>query len=328
MHFKNPQFLLLAIPLLAAIFWTGANREKRLFNLKFPFTFVPSQNSLRTRLFEILPFYLRIILAVLIIIALARPQKILRETLPPAEGIDIMLLMDTSTSMMALDFEPKNRLDAAKEAAAEFVSKRPYDRIGITIFGGNAVISCPLTLDRETTLEYLSYIYPGMTMSDGTAIGDAIATAVNHLKDGKAKSKIIILLTDGRSNTGVIQDTASAAKIAAQFGIKIYTIGEAKKGQAKVPTGDPFNPYVYIEDDLNEPALMEIAKITGGKYYRATNMMELQQIYEDIDSLEKTKFDQLKKTEYADLYPRFLLPAFFLLALILILEKTLFLTVP
>ncbi len=328
MRFSNPEFLLLFIPFIAALFFIGLNREKRLYNLNFPFTFKYDFKTLKTALYEVLPFYARAAAIALIILALARPQKILRETLPPAEGVDIMLLMDTSTSMLALDFEPKNRLDAAKETAAEFVMKREYDRIGITVFGGNAVVSCPLTLDKETVLEYLSYLYPGMTMSDGTAIGDGIATALNHIKDGKAKSKIIILLTDGRSNAGVIQDTAAAAKLAAQFSVKIYTIGCAKKGQAKVPTGDPFNPYVYIDDDLNEPALIEIAKITGGKYYRATNLMELKQIYEEIDSLEKTKFDSLKKTEYADLYLRFLIPAFFILAITVILEKTVFLTVP
>lgn len=328
MQFKNPLFLLLFIALILAILWTMANSEKRVFNLKFPFTFIPPKISLKARLFEMIPFYIRIVIASLLIIAMARPQKILRETLPPSEGIDIMLLMDTSTSMMALDFEPKNRLDAAKEAAAEFVSKRPYDRIGITVFGGNAVISCPLTLDKETLLEYLSYLYPGMTMSDGTAIGDAIVTAVNHLKEGKAKSKIIILLTDGRSNSGIIQDTSAAAKIAKEFGIKIYTIGEAKKGPAKIPTGDPFNPYAYIEDDLNEPALMEIAKITGGKYYRATNILELQEIYNEIDSLEKTKFDQVKRVEYSDLYELFIIPAFAMLVLLIVIEKSVFLTVP
>jgi len=328
MQFKNPLFLLFFIPLVLAILLVMSNREKRIFNLKFPFTFIPSKTSAKARFFEIVPFYIRVIIASLLILALARPQKILRETIPPTEGIDIMLLMDTSTSMLALDFEPKNRLDAAKEAAAEFVSKRHYDRIGITVFGGIAVISCPLTLDKETLLEYLSYLYPGMTMSEGTAIGDAIATAVNHLKEGKAKSKIIILLTDGRSNAGIIGDPAAAAKIAKEFGIKIYTIGEAKKGRAKVPTGDPFNPYVYIEDDLNEPALMEIAKITGGKYYRATNILELQEIYKEIDSLEKTKFDQIKRAEYSDLYEYLLIPAFLLLAILIIIEKSIFLTVP
>ncbi|NLI10331.1 MAG: VWA domain-containing protein [Elusimicrobia bacterium] len=328
MSFKNPQFFLLFIPLAAAVFWIGFNREKRLYNLNFPFTFLVPHKTFKSSFYEIIPFYARILALVLLIIALARPQKMLRETLPPAEGIDIMLLMDTSTSMAALDFEPKNRLEAAKETAADFVSKRPYDRIGITIFGGTAVISCPLTLDKETLLEYLSYLYPGMTMSDGTAIGDGIATALNHIKDGKAKSKIIILLTDGRSNAGIIQDTAAAAKLAAEFSVKIYTIGAAKKGKAKIPTGDPFAPYVYIDDDLNEPALMEIAKITGGKYYRATNFTELQQIYREIDSLEKTKFDSLKKAEYSDLYLNFVIAAFFILAAVIISEKTFFMTVP
>jgi Ca-activated chloride channel family protein len=327
MQFKNPYFFLLFIPLIIISVFSYIYREKRLYNIRFPFT--PKRiRTLKLSLYESLPFYMRIIAISLLIIALSRPQEISRDTLPPTEGVDIMLVLDTSTSMAALDFEPKNRIEAAKETAIDFISKRNYDRIGLVVFGGVAVLSCPLTLDHNSAIEYISQVYLAMTQSDGTAIGDAIVTAVNHLKDSKAKSKLMILLTDGRSNTGVLQDVSQAAKIAKEFGIKIYTIGVAKKGKAKVPTGDPFQPYFYIDDDLNEADLMTIAKITDGKFYRATNMIELQNIYSEIDKLEKTKFETKVSGNYKDLYNYFLIPAIFIYILIIIMEKTVFLTVP
>jgi len=327
MIFKNPYFFLLLIPVLIVFIFVKINSEKRLFNLKISIT-LPQIKNLKLTLFDFLPFYLRLLSLILIIIALARPQKILRDELPPSEGVDIMLALDTSPSMLALDFEPQDRIEAAKKNAIDFIMKRTNDRIGLVVFGGVAALACPLTMDYQTLIDFISTTYVGMTKADGTAIGDAIVTAVNHIKDSKAKSKIIILLTDGNSNTGAISDPIIAAKIAKELNIKIYTIGVAKKGQSKIPTGDPFQPYAYIKDDLNEATLMEIAKTTGGEFYRATNYMELQEIYNKINELEKTKFESKSYTHYRDMYNYFLIPAMIITFTILILEKTIFLTVP
>lgn len=327
MFFKNPYFLLCFIPLIVIFFFARTYDEKKVYHLKTSIS-LPEIKSLKMKLFNIIPLYFRFFAAALIIIALARPQKILKSELPTTEGVDIMLTLDTSPSMLALDFEPQNRIEAAKKNAIDFIMKRENDRIGLVVFGGVALLSCPLTLDYQTLIDFISGAYINMTQADGTAIGDAIATAVNHLKDSKAKSKIIILLTDGNSNTGIISDPVLAANMAKEFGIKIYTIGVAKKGESKIPTGNPYQPFVYIKDDLNEALLMEISKITGGEFYRATNYVELQEIYNRINELEKTKFERKSSINYTDLYHYFLIPAMVLVFLVLLLEKTIFLTVP
>lgn len=174
----------------------------------------------------------------------------------------------------------------------------------------------------------LDAAYILMTRADGTAIGDAIVTAVNHLKESKAKSKVIVLLTDGRSNVGLVTDLSLAAKTAQAYDIKIYTIGTAGRGRAEIPTGDPMQPVVSIDEDLDEPTLREIAGLTGGEFYRARNSSELDNIYGRIDALEKTRFEVKTYTSYADLYMYFLAPALALLALLFILERTYFRTVP
>ncbi|PIS46961.1 MAG: aerotolerance regulator BatA [Elusimicrobia bacterium CG08_land_8_20_14_0_20_51_18] len=327
MIFRNPYLLTLLLPVVVLFFFARANSEKRLFNLKIS-TVPPQYRNLKLALFETLPFYMRLLALILAVFALARPQQILRDEIPPTEGVDIMLTLDTSPSMVALDFEPRNRMDAARDTAKDFIAKRQNDRIGLVVFGGVAVLSCPLTLDYKTLTDFLNTTTMGMTRSDGTAIGDAIATAVNHIKDSKAKSKIIILLTDGNSNVGTIADPVAAAKLARQFDIKIYTIGAAKKGESKYPTGNPYQPYAMVKDELNEATLMEVAKTTGGEFYRATNFVELQNIYARINELEKTRFQAKHFVHYTDLYNYFLIPALLLLVLVFILEKTVFLTVP
>jgi len=238
-----------------------------------------------------------------------------------------MLVIDTSLSMQAPDLMP-TRLEAAKQTAKEFVMKRKNDRIGVVVFGGVAYLSCPLTLDHDAVNGLIDQIQPGMTKSDGTAIGDAILVATNHLKNSKAKSKIMILLTDGRSNTGVVGDPITAAKLTSQFGIKIYTIGTAKKGPSKIPTQNPLQPYIIIEDDLNEEQLGEIAEITGGKFYRATSTEELSKIYSEIDQLEKTKFEIKYNLEVTELYNKFLIPASIIAFLLIIIEKTYIMSIP
>jgi Ca-activated chloride channel family protein len=325
--FHNPGVLLLLLPLLAllaGLAWTQADR--RLGPAPVP-SALPRTESVKSLLFRYLPFWVRVAAAALVILALARPQRASRGDIPPAEGIDIMLLLDTSGSMAAEDLTP-TRLEADKAAATAFVKERRNDRIGVIVFGGAALLTCPLTLDYQSVLELLSSTYVNMTKADGTAIGDAIVTAVNHLKDSKAKSKVMILLTDGRSNTGLVTDTALAAKTAAAYDIKIYTIGTAGKGRAQIETGDPMQPVAYIDDDLDEPTLREISDLTGGEFYRATSAGELQEIYARINALEKTKFEVRTYTSYTDLYEYLLVPALLLLALLYVLERTYFRTIP
>ncbi|PKM98144.1 MAG: aerotolerance regulator BatA [Elusimicrobia bacterium HGW-Elusimicrobia-3] len=325
--FKHPWVLLLmpVIGILAGLAWS--QRYRRNVTAGVPAT-LPALRTLRTRLFRIVPFWGRVLALTLLVFALARPQQATRGEVPPSEGIDIMLTVDTSYSMAAEDFHPYNRLEAAKKAAADFVKKRKNDRIGVIMFGGAAMLTCPLTLDYQSVLEMLDSAYLNMTRAEGTAVGDAIVTGVNHLKESKAKSKVIVLLTDGRSNTGLVTDLNLAAKTAAAFDIKVYTIGTAGKGKAAVSTGDPMQPVVYIEEDLDEPTLREIAALTGGEFYRAKNYAELDHIYGRIDSLEKTKFEVKTYTEYSDKYMYFLAPALLLLALMFVLERTYFRTIP
>ena len=325
--FKHPWILLL-MPLagvLAGLAWAQRHRRLHSAGVTAP---LPPRDSLRSRLFRYLPFWGRVLAISLIILALARPQKASRGEVPPAEGIDIMLTIDTSLSMAAMDFAPYNRLDAAKSAATDFVKKRANDRIGVTVFGGLAMLTCPLTLDYQSVFDLIDSISMGMTRADGTAVGDAIVTSVNHLKDSKAKSKVIILLTDGRSNVGLVTDMALAARTAAAYDIKVYTIGTAGKGQAQVPTGAPAQPVVYIDEDLDEPTLREIAALTGGEFYRAKNYLELEKIYSRINALETTRFEAKSYTDYSDKYEYFLVPALLLLALLFLLERTYFRTVP
>jgi Ca-activated chloride channel family protein len=324
---KHPWVLLLmpVIGILAGLAWSQRYRRNVTAGVPAP---LPALRTARTRLFRIVPFWGRVLALTLLVFALARPQQATRGEVPPSEGIDIMLTVDTSYSMAAEDFHPYNRLEAAKKAAADFVKQRKNDRIGVIMFGGAAMLTCPLTLDYQSVLEMLDSAYLNMTRAEGTAVGDAIVTGVNHLKESKAKSKVIVLLTDGRSNTGLVTDLNLAAKTAAAFDIKVYTIGTAGKGKAAISTGDPMQPVIYIEEDLDEPTLREIAALTGGEFYRAKNYAELDRIYGRIDSLEKTEFEVKTYTEYSDKYMYFLAPALLLLALMFALERTYFRTIP
>ncbi|MCG2726289.1 MAG: VWA domain-containing protein [Elusimicrobia bacterium] len=327
MIFKNYQFLyLIPAVLAAAIFLKLAPTIAKKAALKISFD-IPQIETLKAQLSNILGYGGRLIAIILIIIALARPQEVSKSDIPPAKGVDIILCLDTSYSMAALDFKP-NRLEAAKKAAADFIKKRSNDRIGIVVFGETAIMTCPLTLDYPAITEFIDTVYLNMIDNAGTAIGDAIMTAINHIKESSAKSKIIILLTDGRSNTGIISDPVYAAKTAETFDIKIHTIGTASKGKAEIPTNDPFNPIGYINEDLDEATLMEISNTTGGKFFRAKSHKDLEEIYSLIDSLEKTEFDIRIFSNYRDLYPYFLFPAIALLLIVFLLEKTYFMRIP
>jgi Ca-activated chloride channel family protein len=237
-----------------------------------------------------IPFVLRIMALVFIIFVLARPQSIDRQEKSTTEGIDIILAIDISGSMLARDFTP-DRLEAAKDVAIEFISGRPNDRIGLVVFSAESFTQCPLTTDHAVLINLFKDIKSGI-IEDGTAIGLGLSNAVKRLKDSDAKSKIIILLTDGMNNTGSV-DPLTAAEIAKTFGIRVYTIGVGMKGMAPYPFLDVFGRTVIqkVPVEIDEPTLQKIADMTNGDYFRATNNEKLRQIYAQIDKLEKSKID-------------------------------------
>jgi Ca-activated chloride channel family protein len=329
--FANPYFLLLifAAIVLGGAVWFLRSKSASPLKASLPLGF-KRKSDFFAKMFYFMPLLFRILAIFLLVLALARPQEVSRSAASPASGIDIMICIDTSTSMQALDFDPFDRLEAAKKTAVEFINKRVSDRIGIVVFAANAVLVCPLTLDYRSLLEFLDNVRIGMIYVDGTAVGDAIATGVNHLKESNAKSKIMVLLTDGRNNTGEIANPVLAAMAAKKFGIKIYTIGTAGKGLAKFPVEDPIfgRRYIYTQDDLDEKTLQKIADVTGGKFYRAQNYKELSDIYSEIDSLEKTEFKDPVTLDYSDKYGFFILPALLLLLIEFILKSLVFIRIP
>lgn len=255
-----------------------------------------------------LPFVLRCAAIALIIIALARPQSAEHNTRTNAEGIDIVMAIDVSTSMLARDFNP-DRITAAKEVAAEFVAARPADRIGLVVFAGESLTQSPLTTDRATLQTLLARIRSGI-IEDGTAIGNGLATSVNRLRESEAKSKVIILLTDGVNNRGQISPV-TAAQIAREYGIRVYTIGVGKRGKAPYPAVDMFGntSFVQVEVEIDEEMLQKIAEETGGKYFRATDKRKLKEIYDEIDTLEKSKVEISQFTVLHEEYLIFVLGA-------------------
>jgi Ca-activated chloride channel family protein len=276
--------------------------------------------SLKATLGRWAPPALKTAALILVIVGLARPQGITSRVGGLGRGIDIMLAMDTSTSMSSLDFDPLNRLQAATDTARRFIEGRVQDRIGIIVFGGAPELAAPLTADYDALYQVLESLTPGMTKTDGTAIGDGIISAVNHLKDSDAKSKIVILLTDGRSNTGLI-DPITAAKTAASMGIKVYTIGCGKRGQSQMPVDDPVQGRVMVavDEDLDEDLLNEISQMTDARYFRATSLKELRDIYATIDKLEKS---QVKLPDIVSRDDRYRTPVL-IAALLLLLDAVL-----
>ncbi|MBI4347914.1 MAG: VWA domain-containing protein, partial [Elusimicrobia bacterium] len=262
-------------------------------------------------------------------VALARPQAVRRQAAGLTEGIDIMLSLDTSTSMRALDFDPMDRMAAAKETAKRFVKGRLTDRIGLVNFGGAAILSCPMTLDYDAVLDSIDAMDAGMTGVEGTAIGEGIAAAVNHLRAGRAASKVLILLSDGRNNAGLI-DPLTASRAAASLGIKIYTIGTARRGESIIPLVDPQRGKVLvpIQDDIDEPLMTQVAEATGGRYYRAESLRQLTQIYDEIDRMERVAVDRPETVSFSDLYAWLVIPALLLLTGELVLTRTLLLRIP
>ena len=273
----------------------------------------------------------RILAMALIIIAVARPQTGQAREIVKGEGVDIALALDISGSMASLDFEPQNRLEAAKRVISGFVQGRPYDPVGLVVFASNAFSQSPPTTDHNVLLRLLdrTELSTDLGIEDGTAIGMGLANAGNMLKDSDAKSKVIILLTDGVNNSGEI-DPLTAAQAAESLGIKIYTIGMGRPGQVPVPVVDMFgrNTIQYQESQLDEATLQEIADITGGRYFRAEDTAGLKQIYAEIDSLEKSQVEVERFTRYQELMGWLLIPALGLFVSELFLRKTVFRKLP
>ena len=259
------------------------------------------------------PFVLRMAALATLVVALARPQSAEQNTRTNTDGIDIMLALDVSGSMLARDFRP-DRLEAAKEVAGSFISDRYGDRIGLVVFAGEAFTQSPLTADQSTLLTLLGRVRSGL-IEDGTAIGNGLATAINRLRESDAKSKVIILLTDGVNNRGEIAPVM-AAEIAKEQGIRVYTIGVGSRGTAPTPAIDMFGNMTFVQAkvEIDEKTLQEIADATGGRYFRATDNEKLRAIYDEINRLEKSKVEVADFTTYTEEYLRWVLAALALLA--------------
>lgn len=310
-HFAYPAllWLLVLIPVLVAWYRARGRRQQSSFTISTTTIYRPV-NTWRSAL-QHLPFALRLVALALLIVALARPQSSNQEQKAEGEGIDIMLCIDVSGSMLAEDFLP-NRLEAAKEVAARFVQGRPTDRMGLVIFAGEPFTQCPLTSDQGVLLSQIYNIRSGM-LQDGTAIGSGLATSVERLKKSESKSKVVILLTDGENNGGIIPP-ATAKEIAKAFGIKVYTIGVGTEGYALMPQ-QTLTGVVRSREKVNidEKLLTEIATETGGRYYRAKDNEGLTSVYAEIDQLEKSKIERTTFTRYAEEFYPFALAAVLLL---------------
>ncbi len=328
-HFANPQFLilLLFLPVLAVWYWKRQTR--RTATLRYSNTgLFRKVKQPRSQKWRHSVFVLRMLALALAIVALARPQAGHTEEEIITEGIDIVLTLDISSSMLAEDFRPLNRLEAAKQVAEKFIKGRKTDRIGMVVFAGKSFTQCPLTLDYGIVINFLKDIRVGL-IEDGTAIGLAIANAVNRLRHSEAKSKVVILLTDGRNNRGEIYPV-TAAKVAKAMDVRIYTIGVGTRGQALYPINDPIfgKRYVRMPVDIDEDMLKQVASITGGKYFRATDQESLEKIFEEIDRLEKTKIEVKEYTRYTELFMNWMWVALAALVLEMVLANTRFRKLP
>lgn len=310
--FVNPDFLwlLLLVPAAAVYWWWRRRTMVTTIRYSSLQSFLRSPRTVREYLRHV-PIVLRLLFLASLIVALARPQSVSSTENVSTEGIDIVLVLDISGSMLAEDFTP-NRLVAAKQVAEDFVGGRTNDRIGLVIFSAESFTQCPLTTDYPVLKNLLREVKNGM-IADGTAIGLALANGVNRLKDSKAKSKVIILLTDGVNNRGEI-DPITAAKIATTFGIRAYTVGVGAQGMAPYPVQTPFGiRRQMMQVDLDEKTLTAVAEMTGGKYFRATDNEKLKAIYREIDQLERTKIEVTAYRKFTDLFPFWLLIGFGLL---------------
>jgi len=323
MTFAQPFWLLLLllVPLVGVRSWT-AMRSRAGMRFSSISSLKVAGNTWKTRL-KWVPTAFRVVGISLAILAMARPQdlNVIQERF--AEGVDIMMVLDTSTSMRAEDFRP-NRFEAAKSVGADFIRGRTSDRVGLIVFAANAYTQAPLTLDYVFLTQMLSEVEVGV-IEDGTAIGTALAMAVNRLKDTEAKSKVVILLTDGQNNRGELSPE-TAAEVAKTIGVRVYAIGVGQHGEAPFVVDHPFagRQRRMVPVEIDEEMLQAVADMTGGQYFRATNNRALSDIYDQIGELEKTKIEERVYTDYEEKYPFYLIPGLFLLFLEVLLNTTLF----
>jgi len=325
-NFENPEFFWLLLLLPLAIGWYIWKRNKQTAALKISSTKGFKGNSgLLPKLRPIL-FILRLITLALIITAMARPRTVDVSTQSSStQGIDIVMAIDVSASMLARDLQP-TRLEATKNVAEEFIKDRPADRIGLVVYAGESFTKTPITSDKSIVLDALEGIEYNNVLENGTAIGSGLATAVNRIKDSDAESKVIILLTDGVNNSGFI-DPNTASELALEFGIRVYTIGVGSNGMALSPTAILPNgrfQYGNVPVEIDEELLTQIASTTGGKYFRATDNEKLEAIYEEIDALEKTEIEEFRYYNYDEKYRPLVLLAGGLLLLEVLLRMTVF----
>ena len=315
MSFLYPWVLILFLPLIVFFIWHAFFRRSpssafQYSNLKL---LKVHQNSWKIKL-RFLPHLLLFFSLGFIIIALARPQKASEKTSKNVEGVDILIALDISDSMLIEDMKPKNRLISSKKTIKEFIEGRVSDRIGLVVFSGEAYTRVPLTVDYELLLKSLSEVQTTRNIKMGTAIGVALATAVSRIKDSTAKSRVVVFLTDGENNSGTI-DPETALQIAVDFGIKIYSIGMGVDGQAQLPfyikgpQGKPIKKYRPMHSEVNEKLLKKFAQATGGRFWRATTGAGLDEVFNEINRLEKTKIDINKYMKYEELYQNYLIYA-------------------
>ena len=325
--FANPWCLLLLLIIPAIIAYYIYNRKRLTAEIRFSSTKVFQEMPKNYKHYlRYLPLALHMLALAALIIAIARPQKSDSWSNQTTEGIDIVMAVDISSSMLAEDLKP-NRLRAAKKVATEFISSRRNDNIGLVVFAGESFTQCPLTINHAELINLLNGIESGM-IEDGTAIGSGLATAVNRIKDSKAKSKVIILLTDGSNNRGQIAPS-TAGEIAKSFGIRVYTIGVGTRGMAPYPFQTPYGvQYQDVEVDIDEESLKNIAETTGGEYFRATDTKSLSSIYREIDKLEKTKIEVKEFSKKEELYHWFVLVLVVCLIGEITLRNTVFKSIP
>ncbi len=328
LHFANPEYFYLLLVLIPVAVWyyykiNDSHASLRLSSLR-TFATIPVS---KTTYIRYLPYVIKVFIIILLVTALARPQSTTSMENATKEGIDIVLAMDISSSMLAMDFEP-NRMEASKDVAQKFIAARKNDRIGLVLFSGESFTQCPLTADHTTLINLLQQTRQGV-LADGTAIGLGLTNAVARLKDSETKSKVIILLTDGVNNTGNIAPL-TGADIAATYGIRVYTIGVGKNGYATMPVTNPFGGIDYqdVEVQIDESTLTEISNRTEGKYFRATDNFELLEIYKEIDRLEKTRMEVETINKSNDEFQLFALIAMLLIILNFILRFTVLRTIP
>ena len=329
-EFANKYILLLLILLVPLAWAYGRWVWKRRRSIRFSDLGTAVKVNSRWVRYQVhVPLALRFLALAFLIAAMARPRSGVTYEDISSEGIDIVLTVDVSSSMLAEDLKRgSSRLEVAREVVADFISRRRHDRIGLVAFAAKAITRCPPTLDYRILASQLEQLQIG-SIEDGTAIGVALASSANRLRNSKAKSRVIVLLTDGMNNRGEI-DPLTAARVAEAQGLKVYTIGVGTRGMAPVPVKDPFGRtrYQQMQVQIDEKVLREIASMTAGKYYRATDAQELQDIYQQIDTLEKTKVEVREYKRFRELFAFFLFPALGLFVLELLLAGTRFRTIP